>query len=316
MTHPTSVSLVEVGPRDGLQNEAVTVSVADKVALIERLIDAGLRRIEVASFVNPKAVPQMADAEAVVAALPARDDLRYIGLVMNMRGYERALATRRADGGGIDEIGCVAVATDTFARRNQGQSRDESLAIAGDIIRRAHADGLAAQITLSAVFGCPFEGEVDPAVVIDMARRAADAEPDEIALADTIGVAVPAQVTDLVGAVREAVPHIPLRAHFHNTRNTGIANAWAALGAGVAALDASIGGLGGCPFAPAATGNIATEDLVYMLHRSGVATDADLDRLIATTQWIGARLERDLPAQVARAGIFPPAGPQAERKTA
>jgi len=316
MAHPSSVSLVDVGPRDGLQNEPVTLTTSDKVALIERLVDAGLKRIEVASFVNPKAVPQMADAEDVVAALPARDDMSYIGLVMNMRGYERALATRRADGGGIGEIGCVAVATDTFARRNQGQTRDESLDIAGEIIRRAHADGLVAQITLSAVFGCPFEGEVDPAAVVDMARRAAEAEPDEIALADTIGVSVPAQVRDLLAAVRAAVPHIPLRAHFHNTRNTGIANAWAALEAGAAALDASIGGLGGCPFAPAATGNIATEDLVYMLHRSGVRTDADLDALIAATAWIGARLGRDLPAQVSRAGAFPPAGPQAERKRA
>ncbi|GAK34571.1 hydroxymethylglutaryl-CoA lyase [Iodidimonas nitroreducens] len=307
MKHPSSVSLVEVGPRDGLQNEARRLESTDKITLIKGLIDAGLRRIEVASFVSPKAVPQMADAEAVIAGLPARDDLTLIGLVLNMRGYERALATRRADGGGINEIGCVAVASNSFALRNQGQSRDESLSIAGDIIRRAHGDGLSAQITLSAVYGCPFEGEIDPATVIDMARRAADFEPDEIALADTIGVAVPAQVRDLFGSVREAVPHIPLRAHFHNTRNTGIANAWAALEAGVATLDASVGGLGGCPFAPAATGNIATEDLVYLLHRSAVTTDADLDQLIALTGWIGKKLGRDLPAQVSRAGPFPPA---------
>ncbi|GER08435.1 hydroxymethylglutaryl-CoA lyase [Iodidimonas muriae] len=309
------VTLIDVGPRDGLQNETVAVGTADKVALISRLIDAGVKRIEVASFVHPKAVPQMADAEAVVAALPVRDDVSYIGLVLNERGFLRALATREAEGASIDDIGCVAVATDTFAGKNQRQTCMESVMLACDMIRRAKQEAMSAQVTLSAVFGCPFEGEVDPVHVVDMAKRVAEAEPDEIALADTIGVAVPSQVSDLVGRVREAVGHIPLRAHFHNTRNTGIANAWAAYEAGVDRLDASIGGVGGCPFAPAATGNIATEDLVYLLQRSGVASSIDLNKLIGTTIWLGGLLGRTLPAQVSRAGIFPAHEEQKQRRS-
>ena len=299
------VELVEVGARDGLQNEKVVFDTASKLSLINRAIDAGVKRLEVASFVHPKRVPQMADAEAVIAGLPDSKDITYIGLVLNKRGVLRAIETRAGGKRGIDEVGAVAVATDGFAQANQGQTRAESVEVAGDIIRLAKAEGMTGQITLSASFGCPFEGYVDPAVVVDMAKRSADFEPREIAIADTIGVGVPSQVTDLVGRLKEAVGHIPLRAHFHNTRNTGIANAWAAYVAGVDTLDASLGGMGGCPFAPKATGNIATEDLVYMLQQSDVEVGVSLEKLITAADWLGEKLGRPVPAMVAHAGGFP-----------
>ena len=300
-----AVTVLEVGARDGLQNEQVVFSTADKLALIGRAMDAGLKRLEVASFVHPKRVPQMADAEDVVAGLPDRDDVEYIGLVLNKRGYMRALATREGNKRGVDEVGCVAVASDTFAQRNQGQTLAESVSVAKDIITLARRDGLSAQVTVSAAFGCPFEGEVPQARVIDMARDLAEAGPREICIADTIGVGVPGQVTAMVEALKQALPGIPLRAHFHNTRNTGIANAWAACAAGVEVLDSSLGGLGGCPFAPKATGNIATEDLVYMLDRSGVVTGVDLDALIDGAGWLEGVLGRATPAMVSQAGGFP-----------
>jgi hydroxymethylglutaryl-CoA lyase len=223
---------------------------------------------------------------------------------VNGRGYERALATRE-NGRGVDEIGCVAVASDTFADRNQGQTTQESVDIAKDIIRRAKKDGLSAQVTLSAAFGCPFEGLVDPARVVGIAKSLAEAEPGEIAIADTIGAAVPSQVCDLFGALQDALPKMKFRGHFHNTRNTGIANAWAAYEAGVRTFDASLAGLGGCPFAPKATGNIATEDLVYMFERSGVNTGLDLKALIGSAHWVGDKLGRQPPAMVSQAGEFP-----------
>jgi len=224
-----------------------------------------------------------------------------IGLVLNERGLERALATR------IDEIGFVAVASDAFGLRNQKQTTEESVAVGLNVIRKARAAGRRAQVTIAVAFGCPFTGEVPVAQVVAMARKLAAAEPLEIAIADTIGVGVPAQVKALVSALREAVPQIPLRCHFHNTRNTGLANAYAAVEAGVTRLDASIGGIGGCPFAPAATGNIATEDLVYMLERSGYATGYDLNALIGVGPWLAERLSlSELPAMVGRASVFPP----------
>lgn len=297
----SNIEIIEVGPRDGLQNQAVALSTVDKVTMIRRMIDAGARRIEVASFVNAERVPQMADAEAVVAALPVRRDVTTIGLVLNERGLERALATR------IDEIGFVAVASDAFGLRNQKQTTEESVAVGLNVIRKARAAGRRAQVTIAVAFGCPFTGEVPVAQVVAMARKLAAAEPLEIAIADTIGVGVPAQVKALVSALREAVPQIPLRCHFHNTRNTGLANAYAAVEAGVTRLDASIGGIGGCPFAPAATGNIATEDLVYMLERSGYATGYDLNALIGVGPWLAERLSlSELPAMVGRASVFPP----------
>jgi hydroxymethylglutaryl-CoA lyase len=282
-----------------LQGEPGVLPTAVKVEFIERAIAAGVRRVEVTSFVNPKRVPQMADAEAVLAALPRRPDVRYIGLVLNRKGFERAAAA------GCNEIGMAVVASDTFNRRNQGVSTDESIAAWLDIAPAALQAGIRPQVTISAAFGCPFEGEVPVARVVEIARRVAEVEPFEIALADTIGVGVPAQVTELVGRVREAVPGIALRCHFHNTRNTGLANAYAAVLAGVRTLDASLGGIGGCPFAPAATGNIPTEDLVYLLERSGYATGISLERAIGTGRWLQEQLGRPVPGMLVKAGDFP-----------
>ena len=293
------VEIFEVGPRDGLQNEPGVVPTATKIELIERMIAAGLRRIEVASFVNPARVPQMADAEEILRRLPRRVGVSYVGLVLNRRGFDRAVAA------GCDEIGMAVVASDTFNRRNQGASTAESIAAWHDIAAAARAAGIRAQVTISAVCGCPFEGEVPSARVVDIARQVAESAPCEIALADTIGVGVPAQVTDLVHQVGATVPSIPLRGHFHNTRNTGLANAYAAVEAGIRVLDASLGGIGGCPFAPAATGNIPTEDLVYMLHRSGFETGVSLEKLIDASGWLQERLGRPVPGMLVKAGGFP-----------
>lgn len=294
-----SVEIVEVAPRDGLQNEKRLFTAAQKIELIERMVAAGARRIEVASFVRADRVPQMADAEAVIEGLSVPGDVTTIGLVMNKKGALRALAT------GVKEIGAVCVATDSFAGRNQGQTSLESAEMAAEVVRFARGEGRRAQVTIGAAFGCPFEGEVDPDHVVALASRIAEAEPVEIALADTIGVAVPAQVSALISAVRAAVAPLPIRVHLHNTRGTGIANAWAAIEAGAATLDASVGGIGGCPFAPNATGNIATEDLLYMLERSGVATGYDLGRTIETAHWLAGEMGGALPALVSRAGPFP-----------
>lgn len=297
---PRHVEIVEVGPRDGLQSEPGVLPTAAKIELIERLVDAGLKRLEVASFVNPKKVPQMADAELVLAGLRKRDGVRYVGLVLNQKGFERALAA------GCNEVGMAVVASDTFNRRNQGVGTDESIAAWLAIAREAKSSGVRAQVTISAAFGCPFEGEVSVDRVIDVAKRVAEAGPFEIAFADTIGVGVPAQVSEIIGRAREALPStISLRAHFHNTRNTGLANAYAAVQAGVSALDSSVGGIGGCPFAPAATGNIPTEDLVYMLSRSGVDTGVDLNKLVDTAGWLQQTLGRTVPGMLVKAGIFP-----------
>lgn len=294
-----SIEIVEVGPRDGLQSESDVVPTSGKLELIGKLIDAGLRRIEVASFVNPKRVPQMADAEAVMAGLPRRSDVQYVGLVLNRKGFDRAQAA------GCTEIGMVTAATDSFAQRNQGMSADETLRAWEDIAPLAHAAGIRAQITISVAFGCPFEGEVAMQRVVDIASRIAQSQPVEIAIADTIGVAVPTQVTELVERMRAAAPRMPLRCHFHNTRNTAVANAYAAVLAGVTTLDSSVGGIGGCPFAPDATGNVATEDLVYMLSRSGFKTNIDLYRLIDVARWLQQQRGRPLPGMVSRAGAFP-----------
>lgn len=296
---PDRIEIVEVAPRDGLQNESVILRTGDKVRLIEHTIAAGARRIEVASFVRAERVPQMADAEQVVALLPERDDVTYIGLVMNKRGLLRALETK------VHEIGAVCVATDSFAQRNQGQDSRESLEVAKDIVRFARNEGRQAQITIGASFGCPFEGPVALGRIVDMAKSAAEAEPREIALADTIGVAVPIHVSRLVERVREAVAPLPVRVHFHNTRNTGLANVWAAVEAGAATIDASLGGIGGCPFAPGAAGNVPTEDVVYLLERSGVATALDLERLLEATSWLSGIMGRPLPGMVSKAGPFP-----------
>lgn len=294
-----SVDIVEVGPRDGLQSEPEILATAVKLEFIRRLAAAGVRRIEVASFVNPAKVPQMADAEGIFGALSKDPGLSPIGLVLNRRGFERAQAA------GCREIGMALAVSDTFNRRNQGASTEESLRQWQEIAASARTAGIRAQITLSTSFGCPFEGEIAIDRVVEIAQRVAEALPSEISLADTIGVAVPRQVTETIARVREAVPGVPLRAHFHNTRNTGLANAMAAVAGGVRTLDASCGGIGGCPFAPAATGNIATEDLVYLLHRSGYATGLSLSALIETGRWLQVQLGRAVPSMLVRAGDFP-----------
>jgi len=297
-----AIEIVEVAPRDGLQNEPGVVATPDKVALIKRVITAGARRVEVASFVNPARVPQMADAESVIAALPDLREVSYIGLALNKRGVMRALATRDGGQRGVDEVGCVMVASDAFGMRNQGQSADESAAEARAMIRFAHDNALRASVTIAVAFGCPFEGAVPRARVVELAKRVLEAGPAEIALADTIGVAGPREVGDLFAALRDITPpDIPLRAHFHNTRGTGIANAWAAISAGVGVLDASLGGIGGCPFAPRATGNIATEELIYLAERSGIAHGFDLEQMITANRWLAGVLGRELPSLVARA---------------
>jgi hydroxymethylglutaryl-CoA lyase len=301
-----TLQIVEVAPRDGLQNESRTLDTADKVRLITRMIDTGVRRLEVGSFVDPRRVPQMADTPEVIAALPDRADVGYIGLCLNRKGVERAARSRDGNKRGVDEAGCVAAATDAFGVANQGQTWSDSAAENHAMLALARGEGLTPQATIAVAFGCPFEGAVPPERVVDIARRLAEAEPVEIAVADTIGVATPAQVRDLIGRLRETLPPtIRLRAHFHDTRATGVANAWAAWEAGVDVLDSALGGLGGCPFAPGASGNVATEDLVYLFERSGVPTGIDLRQAIAVNQWFADVVGKPLPSSVGRAGPGP-----------
>jgi hydroxymethylglutaryl-CoA lyase len=297
--------VLEVGPRDGLQLEKSVFPTDRKVELIRRLLDAGVRRIEATSFVNSAKVPQMADAEALMAAIRGYPNAWFTGLVLNRKGLDRALAA------GCNEIGMVVLASETFSRRNQGVGTEESIDAWLDIARQARAAGVRAQVTISAAFGCPFEGEVPIERVLDIAQRVAAAAPYELCLADTIGVGVPSQVRQIVSRTRELLPGVRLRCHFHNTRNTGLANAWAALEEGVTTLDASIGGIGGCPFAPAATGNVASEDLLYMLQRSGINTGISLEKMIETSRWLESALGRTVPGALVKAGGFPRAmGPQ------
>ena len=296
-----SVTLMEVSPRDGLQNESTLVSTEDKLLLIDRALAAGYRRIEVTSFVHPQKVPQMADAEAVCSQLPQRGDVTYTGLVLNERGFHRLLATER-----LHETGLVVPASDTFGRRNQGMDVDAAVTMAKAVMREARARRHRVQATIAVAFGCPFEGEVAPERVVDIALRLAEEGPVEIGLADTIGVGVPTQVLDLFGRLRLALgPDMPLRAHFHDTRNTGVANAFAALQAGVETLDGSIGGIGGCPFAPNASGNVASEDLVYMLNRCGITHTVDLMTCIDGARWLESILKKPVPSMLLKAGPFP-----------
>lgn len=292
------IELAEVSPRDGLQNEAVILPVDAKVALIERAVAAGVRRIEVASFVNPARVPQMADAEAVITALRLGSEVRTIGLVLNERGAERALATA------IGELGLVVPMTDGFAIANQGMAAEDCAAMAERVLARAHAAGRPAQVTLAVAFGCPFDGAVEPDRVIAVARRLAaapSASPREIALADTIGIARPHEVERLVAMVRDAVRPLPVRVHFHDTHGMGVANSLAAVAAGAVTVDAAIGGTGGCPFAPGAAGNVASEDIVYAL--GGKLGAVDIDQLVDTAQWLNERLGRSRESAVMRATI-------------
>ncbi|HEY7101009.1 MAG TPA: hydroxymethylglutaryl-CoA lyase [Mycobacteriales bacterium] len=294
------ITIVEVSPRDGLQNESVLLSTDAKVELITQLVDAGARRVEAVSFAHPKLVPAMADAEAVMERVPRRDGISYAGLVLNRRGLDRALRT------GVDEVNAVVAVTDTFSRKNQNMSTEEAMRDALAVIADARSAGLFTTLTLSAVFGCPFEGEVPVERVVDLAAEAAGSGVQELALGDTIGVGVPGQVREMTARVRDAVgPAIPLRYHFHNTRNTGFANAYAAVLDGVTVLDASAGGVGGCPFAPKATGNIATDDLVYLLERMGYRTGFDLPALLPTAAYLSEQLGHEVPALLPRAGAFP-----------
>src|SRR3954469_5309577 len=292
------VTICDVGPRDGLQNEATSLAPAVRAELCDRLAAAGVPRVEAVSFVNPARVPQMAGAEEVMAGIDRRPGTIYAGLVLNDRGYERAMAT------GVDEVHYAFPVTDEFCARNQNTTVAAASETSAAIVRRAHDDGLRVTVTLSVAFGCPFEGAVDPAHVLGVARRVAATAPHEIVLADTVGVGVPSQVDELVGGV--AALGVPVGCHFPHTRNTGVAHAVAAIAAGCTVLDASIGGTGGCPFAPRATGNIATDDLVYLLHGMGHETGIDLDALILHAAWLGERLGKELPGQLHKAGTFAP----------
>ena len=289
--------MCDVGPRDGLQNESRTLEPSVRAELCDRLAAAGLKRIEAASFVNPKLVPQMAGAEEVMAALHRLPGVSYAGLALNDKGYARAVAA------GVDEVHYAFAATDEFGRRNQNATTEEGLKTALALVARARSERMPITVTLSVAFGCPFEGPVPPERVLSIVERLMAVPPDEVCLADTIGVGVPSQVQELVGGAMRLGARVG--AHFHNTRNTGYANAVAALEEGAVSIDASVGGAGGCPFAPKATGNIATEDLAYLMRGLGITTGLDLDALIATSQWLGAQLGKELPGMVARAGDFP-----------
>ena len=292
-----SLIVCDVGPRDGLQNEAKTFGPGVRAELCDRLAAAGIKRIEAASFVNPKLVPQMAGAEDVMAALHRKPGTVYAGLVLNEKGYERAISA------GVDELHYAFSAADEFGRRNQNATTDDGLKTALALVARARSDRVPVTVTVSVAFGSPFDGPVAPQRVLQIVERLMAVPPDEICLADTIGVGVPAQVHELVRGARELGAAVG--AHFHNTRNTGYANAIAALEEGVVALDASVGGAGGCPFAPKATGNIATEDLAYLLRGQGVDVGIDLDALVAISRWLGVQLGKDLPGMLARAGDYP-----------
>jgi isopropylmalate/homocitrate/citramalate synthase len=292
-----SLIVCDVGPRDGLQNEAKTLSPSVRAELCDQLAAAGLKRIEAASFVNPKLVPQMGGAEEVMAGLHRLPGVAYAGLVLNEKGYDRAVAA------GVDEVHYALSATDEFGRRNQNATTDEGVKTALALVARARADRVPITVTISVAFGSQFDGPVPAQHVLRIVERLMAVPPDEISLADTIGVGVPPQVRELVRGAKELGATVG--AHFHNTRNTGYANAVAALEEGVVSLDASVGGAGGCPFAPNATGNIATEDLVYLLRGLGVETGIDLEALITTSRWLGAQLGKDLPGMLARAGDYP-----------
>jgi hydroxymethylglutaryl-CoA lyase len=290
------VEIIEMAPRDGLQNERTILPTAEKLALIDAAVRAGLARVEVASFVNPARVPAMADAEAVFAGLAGDKRAAYAGLVLNARGLDRAIAA------GAREICVVAAASDTFARRNQGMGRDVLASMAAETAARARQAGVKVTIALAVAFGCPFEGPIEAGRIERLIAAFAEARPDEVALADTIGVAAPQEVARLARAAASIAGAIPLRLHLHDTRNTGVANAFAGLDAGVTRFDAALGGMGGCPFAPGATGNVATEDLVYAFERSGVSTGIDLDAAIRAGRELSARLGKPVASGLGRAG--------------
>jgi hydroxymethylglutaryl-CoA lyase/(R)-citramalyl-CoA lyase len=292
-----TVVLCDVGPRDGLQNAPDALAPATRAELAIRLARTGLPRVEVASFVRDDLVPQMAGAEDVVAALGEHHGVTFAGLVLNERGYQRLRETT------LREVHVSFGASETFQERNAGSSVEQGVATATAVVAAAHADGRRASVTISTAFGCPFEGKVDLGRVLELVAEVSDAGTDEIVLADTIGVAVPTQVADLVSEARTIGP--PIGVHLHDTRNTAVACAWAAVEAGAVILDGSVGGIGGCPFAPRSTGNVATEDLLYLLEGEGVDTGVDLDALIRAAEWLEGVLGRQLPGRVYRAGGLP-----------
>lgn len=295
-----AIEIVEVGPRDGLQNDPVLMPTEVKLEFIDRLIDCGVKRMEVASFVHPKLVPAMADSDAIMAAVPRDKGIKYIGLALNERGTRRALETR------CDEVNFVMVASEGFGKRNQNATPEETADLFDKIAVLAHDDGVPVSVTISVAFGDPFDGEVPVETLAMLASRAVASGATEIALGDTIGVANPWDVKTRIDAVRNAAPDARLRLHFHNTRNTAMANIYAAIEAGVDVIDASVGGIGGCPFAPKATGNVATEDVVYMLDRAGYETGLDLDKLIETAKWLEAEgLKHPVESALSKAGGFP-----------
>jgi hydroxymethylglutaryl-CoA lyase/(R)-citramalyl-CoA lyase len=292
------ITICDVGPRDGLQNDPKTLPPEVRAELVNRLAATGLPRVEAVSFVNPARVPQMGGAEEVVQGIDRVPGVIYAGLVLNDRGYDRLRGT------GLDEMHFAFAASETFNGKNQGAPVEDSVRSAERIVARAHEDGIRATVTIGTAFGCPFEGAVDPGRVLELASRLVEADADEIVFADTVGVGVPRQVRHLVA---EGVKlGKPVGVHLHNTRSTGFANAYEAIASGASVLDSSVGGIGGCPFAPRATGNIATEDLVYLLHGEGIETGVDLDELIGVAEWLEGVLGRPLEGQVYRAGSFAP----------
>jgi hydroxymethylglutaryl-CoA lyase len=293
---PRRVTVVEVGPRDGLQNEAASVSVDARVELCERLLDAGLPVVETGAFVSPKWVPQMAGSDEVFRRVKPRAGVRRVVLVPNRQGFERA---REA---GCREIAVFTAASETFNRKNINASIDESFARFAEFLPEARREGFWVRGYVSTCFGCPYEGKVPPAKVVEVARRLVEAGSDELSIGDTIGVAVPSQVTDVMGRLRESVPASSLAVHFHDTRGTALANVLAALQAGIGIVDSSAGGLGGCPYAPGASGNLATEDLLYMLHGMGLETGVDLDEVAAASRALARHLGRTLPSRYLQAG--------------
>jgi len=309
VTMPTKIQIVEVGPRDGLQNESVTLSTQDKLTLIRDLVSAGATRIEVVSFAHPAYVPQLADAEAVMEGIEQGSDVSYIGLVMNWRGWQRAANS------GVDEVNVPLFVSDTFNLRNQGVPTSESIDVLASIAEAAHAQGTAVTATIGTAWGCPFEGEIPLEDLLETVAALSSIDIDELAIADTIGVGDPWSVTERLNAIQRIRPDVALRVHFHDTRSTGIANAYAAIEAGVTTIDASIGGIGGCPFAPAATGNIATDDLVYMLDRGGFEHGMTLASLIAVSNDVVDMIQHPVPAMLPAAGGFPNPQSSTERTT-
>ena len=297
-----SFEIVEVAPRDGLQNEARQFSTDEKVELITRCVAAGAKRVEATSFVSPRAVPQLADADEVMARVPRAEGVSYSALVVNAKGLHRAIQAR------VDEINIVVIASESLAQANQRATVSGAIDTAMELLEIGRRAGLKRCVTIAASFGCPFEGEVSPAAVMDIVRQVAVGVPDEICLADTIGVATPTQTVALVETVQRVADDIALRTHFHDTRHLGVANAVAAAHAGVRVMDASLGGIGGCPFSPGATGNVATEDLLYVLGREGFTPDQELAKVCADAQWLEGLLQREVPGALSRARTYPPVG--------